>query len=75
MLCPAEASEGVAEAQRQHVLPPVNPNAPQLTLEEYFTVPPLRQLQRLPDDKLKVSRLGAETVGSRLHPLKGLCAD
>ena len=50
LVCCADAEEPV----RSKPLPPVNPNAPQLTLKGYFTVPHLKQLRYLPDAKLKV---------------------
>ena len=48
--CCADAEEPV----RSKPLPPVNANAPQLTLKGYFTVPHLKQLRYLTDAKLKV---------------------
>jgi hypothetical protein len=39
------------------LLPPVNPNAPKLTKEGYFTIPPMKHLQRLRDEQLKVCTL------------------
>jgi hypothetical protein len=36
------------------VLPPINLNAPKLTKKGYFTVPPLKRLQRLRDEQLQV---------------------
>lgn len=51
--CCADAAQPV----RSKPLPTVNPNAPQLTLKDYFTVPHLKQLRVLPDAKLKVQTL------------------
>ena len=58
-------------ADRAYAVParamaPVNPSAPTLTKEGYFTVPPFKRLRRLPDDNLRaVDRfvVGREDVG------------
>ena len=52
---PALEDDYLAATQpRLRRAPPLNPNAPVLTKEQYFTVPPLRQLRRASDDQLKV---------------------
>ena len=40
---------------RRRRAPPLNPNAPVLTKEQYFTVPPLKRLRRATDEELRVS--------------------
>ncbi len=42
-------------ALKQARLPPVNPGAPQLTKDDYFTVPDMRRLKRMHEDELKVT--------------------
>ena len=60
---------GAEEPARSKPLPPINPNAPQLTMKGYFTVPSLKQLRHLADDKLKVS-----VASCLLHPHHSLHA-
>lgn len=44
----------VLDQRRQLRPPPVNPEAPRLTKDDYFTVPDMRRLRRMADDELKV---------------------
>ncbi len=48
--------------------PPVNPDTPTLTREGYFTLPPLKRLQRMTDDELAaVDRFVVRGVTTRCH--------
>eukprot|EP00884_Botryococcus_braunii_P010934 jgi/Botrbrau1/19842/Bobra.0124s0078.1 len=51
------------------VLPPINPNAPKLTKKGYFTVPPLKRLQRLRDEQLQPLWSSGSKIVARLVPL------
>ena len=48
------AGSAAATRQRPHKAAPVNPHAPVLTKDDYFTVPPFHRLRRLSDNDLKV---------------------
>ncbi|BDA51457.1 probable inactive phenolphthiocerol synthesis polyketide s at N-terminal half [Coccomyxa sp. Obi] len=62
----SEENGGALEQGRQPRPPPVNPQAPRLTKDDYFTVPDMRRLKRMRDDELKaVERfvVGRKDVG------------
>ncbi len=42
-----------SEQRRLRRPPPVNPGAPRLTKDDYFTVPDMKRLRRMRDDELK----------------------
>jgi hypothetical protein len=50
--CCADDVRG-SEQRRPRRPPPVNPDAPRLTKDDYFTVPDIKRLQRMRDDELK----------------------
>lgn len=57
MSLPCYADEGsVAAAKRLKRIPPMNPHAPVLSKEDYFTVPPVKRLRRFTDNELRVTQ-------------------
>lgn len=49
------ADEGLAmAAKRLKRIPPMNPNAPVLSKEDYFTIPPIKRMRRFSDEELQV---------------------
>ena len=65
-------------AKRLRRIPPINPNAPVLSKEDYFTIPAIKRLCRCSDDELQV-RISYHTTGvlqllgmqSVWHPSEG----
>ena len=49
-------------AKRLRRIPPVNPIAPVLSKEDYFTIPAIKRLRRCSDDELQV-RISYQTTG------------
>ena len=49
------ADEGLTmAAKRLKRIPPMNPNAPVLSKEDYFTIPPIKRMRRFSDEELQV---------------------
>ena len=52
---PLFAKEGLGRAARRLTrIPPINPNAPLLSKDDYFTIPDIKRLRRFSDDELQV---------------------
>ncbi len=65
----AHADEGsAAAAKRLKRLPPMNPHAPVLSKEDYFTVPPVKRMRRFSDEELQVQPCSMETL-EQMHPI------
>ena len=63
MSLPYPADEGSAsDARRLKRIPPMNPNAPVLSKEDYFTVPPLKRMRRFADTELQVNTCSMATM-------------
>ena len=42
------------DARRLKRIPPLNPKAPVLSKDDYFTVPPIKRMRRFSDNELQV---------------------
>ena len=49
------ADEGLGRAARRLTrIPPINPNAPLLSKDDYFAIPDIKRMRRFSDDELQV---------------------
>ena len=73
---PSSAAWGAGELEStpKRLKRPVNDEAPVLTRKDYYTIPPLKKLKRMPNAALKVS-LDCPLLRSLLHdPIQRPCA-